>query len=85
MVEGPGLGLGEWNEGKEDGPISPGSELGPLGFVRAESCVQEGSPSGVLDGCVEMRPLCPVEEEPGTKASARLEWGCVRGSGITIG
>lgn len=34
VVEGPGLGLGER---KEDGPVSPRSELGPLGFVQAES------------------------------------------------
>lgn len=27
----------------------------------------------------------PVEEEPGTRGSARLELGCVRGNGIIVG
>lgn len=41
-----------------ESPVSPRSELDPLGFVQAESCIQEGFPSGDLDGCVGMRPLC---------------------------
>lgn len=57
-MKGLGLAWVREDEGKEDSPVSPRSELDPLGFVHAESCIQEGSPSGDLDGCVEMRSLC---------------------------
>lgn len=66
--------MGEGDEGKQDGPVSFRSELDPLGFVQAESCVQEGSPSGVLDGCVEMRPLCLSRRSLGPEDQPGSNW-----------